>query len=230
MITGFDRDRIQALLFDLDGTLADTDDLWVQRLAGLLAHVLSADRAARLARRWLMTSEGPANAAFAAADRLGLDNLAAPLLAALHVLRGESRPGRFLVVPGVPEALLQLHRRYPMAIVTSREAHSTRQFLETFSLAPLFQCVATGRTCWRTKPHPAPVQWAARQLGLAPDECLVVGDTTVDIRAGRAAGAQTAGVLCGFGQRDDLERAGAHLILETTADLPQVLFGKAHTA
>jgi len=51
----------------------------------------------------------------------------------------------------------------------------------------------------------------------------MVGDTTVDIRAGVAAGAQTVGVLCGFGERGELERAGADLILESTTELADVL-------
>jgi phosphoglycolate phosphatase-like HAD superfamily hydrolase len=51
------------------------------------------------------------------------------------------------------------------------------------------------------------------------ERCLMVGDTTADIRAARAAGARSIGVLCGFGQHEELERAGADLILETTGDL-----------
>jgi phosphoglycolate phosphatase len=51
----------------------------------------------------------------------------------------------------------------------------------------------------------------------------MVGDTTVDIRAGRAAGAQTVGVLCGFGEEAELRRQGADLILPSTADLDEVL-------
>ena len=47
----------------------------------------------------------------------------------------------------------------------------------------------------------------------------MVGDTTVDVHAARRAGAWSVGVLCGFGQRAELARAGAHLVLETTADL-----------
>jgi phosphoglycolate phosphatase-like HAD superfamily hydrolase len=51
----------------------------------------------------------------------------------------------------------------------------------------------------------------------------MVGDTTVDIRAGKAAGAQTAGVLCGFGSERELRRAGADLILPTTGQLDEIL-------
>ena len=51
----------------------------------------------------------------------------------------------------------------------------------------------------------------------------MAGDTTVDIRAGKSAGAQTVGVLCGFGEEPELRRQGADLILPGTADLVKVL-------
>jgi phosphoglycolate phosphatase len=56
-------------------------------------------------------------------------------------------------------------------------------------------------------------------LGVPVERCLMVGDTTADVWAARAAGARSAGVLCGFGQRDELERAGADRILQTTTEL-----------
>jgi len=56
-------------------------------------------------------------------------------------------------------------------------------------------------------------------MGVAPDACLMIGDTTVDMRAAKAAGAQAIGVLCGFGREDELRKAGADLILQNTAEL-----------
>jgi phosphoglycolate phosphatase-like HAD superfamily hydrolase len=67
------------------------------------------------------------------------------------------------------------------------------------------------------------VLWAAAQMSVLPEACLMVGDTPVDIIAGHAAGAQTVGVLCGFGERSELERAGADLILEATPALVEAL-------
>jgi phosphoglycolate phosphatase len=66
-------------------------------------------------------------------------------------------------------------------------------------------------------------------MGVDPQACLMVGDTTVDIRAGRAAGAQTIGVLCGFGTQRELERAGADLIVSSTADLAEILAGQQNS-
>ena len=112
-----------------------------------------------------------------------------------------------------------LSQRYPLAVVSARDERTTQMFLEETGLTRFFQCIATAQTCAHTKPFPDPVRWAARQLGVAPERCLMVGDTTVDIRAGQAAGAQTVGVLCGFGTEDELRRAGADEILPSTANL-----------
>jgi phosphoglycolate phosphatase len=67
------------------------------------------------------------------------------------------------------------------------------------------------------------VLYAAERLGVPAANCVMVGDTTVDIHAGRRAGAQTVGVLCGFGERDELERAGADAVIESTAQLDKLL-------
>jgi len=52
----------------------------------------------------------------------------------------------------------------------------------------------------------------------------MIGDTTVDIRAGKSAGAQAVGVLCGFGEEPELKKMGADIILEDTTKLTKILF------
>jgi phosphoglycolate phosphatase-like HAD superfamily hydrolase len=86
-----------------------------------------------------------------------------------------------------------------------------------------FTAVIGSQTTRRMKPHPEPLLFAAREMGVRPEECLMIGDTTIDIRTGVAAGAQTVGVLCGFGTELELREAGAGLILPTTSDLLGVL-------
>jgi phosphoglycolate phosphatase-like HAD superfamily hydrolase len=86
-----------------------------------------------------------------------------------------------------------------------------------------FTCVVTAQTCAHTKPFPDPIHYAAERMGTPAQNCLMVGDTIVDILAGKAAGAQTAGVLCGFGEQVELLAAGANAILATTADLPALI-------
>lgn len=223
------RTRVRAILFDLDGTLVDTDDAHVRRLALLIRPVGALRRdwnEAAFARRLIMAMETPTNALLALLDRLALDEVLGTLLDALHRLRGEVHSEAADLIPGARAALHQLAPHYPFALVSAREQRSMHLLLEALDLASHFQCIVAARTCRRTKPHPAPVLWAAQQLGVQAGECLVVGDTTVDIKAGQRAGAQSVGVLCGFGEREELELAGANLVLESTADLPQVLLDR----
>ena len=214
---------VRAVCFDVDGTLRDTDDQWVERLTQLLRPMaaLSKRRDVRLlARKIVMGLEDPGNLAYHLADRLGIDNLAATASNRLGKRRRRF-PGKIHpMIPGVQEALNKLRQRYPLAIVSARGESETRSFLDTYQLTPLFQIIVAGQTCRHTKPYPDPVLWAAQQLDLPPSACLMVGDTTVDIRAGKAAGAQTVGVLCGFGEEIELRRAGADLILDSTSELP----------
>lgn len=220
----FDPDRVEAICFDIDGTLADTDDAYVQRLVRALyplSFLTSEETRQKLARRFVMAAETPVNAITTLLDRLFLNRTFGIVRNTLHRLRGEKEPHH--LIPGVRTMLETLAAYYPLAIVTAREERSTENFLRATKLEPLFRYVATARTCLRAKPHPAPVRWAATQLEVPPDACVMVGDTTVDIRAGVSAGAQTVGVLCGFGRRHELERAGANLILGSTAELTEVL-------
>jgi phosphoglycolate phosphatase-like HAD superfamily hydrolase len=87
----------------------------------------------------------------------------------------------------------------------------------------LFRVVVTSQTTRRTKPFPDPLLYAAEKLGLPPANCLMVGDTTVDMRAAKQAGMQAAGVLCGFGREKELRHAGADEIFPLTTDISRIL-------
>ena len=219
----FDPSRVRALCFDIDGTLSDTDDQLVQRLAGWLRPVsflLPHKDALRCARWTVMGSEAPANFLIGIPDRLGVDSYLTTLWDYFH-RPGSLRP--FLLIPGVKEALGQLQPHFRMSVVSARAARSSLAFLRQYELLAYFPVIATALTCRHTKPYPDPVLWAARQMEVSPEHCLMIGDTTLDIRAGKAAGAQTVGVLSGFGEQEELRHCGADLILPSVAHIPAVL-------
>ncbi len=221
-----DAARIRAIFFDVDGTLSDTDDLWTEQLSARLrplARLLPHRDPHAFARRMIMAAETPGNLALSVLDFLGLDG---PLMALAdwQARRGLThKRGVFRLMDQVDRLLPALAERYPLAVISANTEATTLAFLDQFNLRPFFRCVATANTCPHAKPYPDQLFWAAEQLGVAPEACLMVGDTTVDIRAGRAAGAQTAGVLCGFGEEAELRRSGAGIILPRTADLLSVL-------
>lgn len=222
----FDPGRVRAILFDVDGTLADTDDAYLDRAEKLLgpARLLFPGRNPRPFLRWaLTTSIAPLNTLIGFPDVLGLDDELVRLTSWFSSRSGRHAKGHFVLMAGVEEMLKTLAARYPLAVVTARPAGGTHTFLEQFGLTHYFQVVAHAQSAAHTKPYPDPVRWAAQQLGVPPADCVMVGDTAVDPLSGRRAGAQTVGVLCGFGSRQELERAGADLILDHTTQLPAAL-------
>jgi len=215
--------RIKALCFDVDGTLSDTDDLYAQKVVDLLPRFLFRDPV-HTARRLVMWIESPGNALLGFADTIGIDDEMMAFIDWLNRNR-KSPLKKFMLVQGVDEMLARMLGRFPMAVVSARDEKSTMRFLTQFDLCKYFDVIVTGLSASHTKPYPDPILLAAQKMEVKPEECLMIGDTTVDIRAGKSAGAQALGVLCGFGEEDELRQLGADFILKTTSDLPELFNG-----
>lgn len=212
---------IKALCFDVDGTLSDTDDLYVKKVSKFVPRFLFRDPD-HAARRFVMWIEAPGNALLGLADTLHLDDEMVAVINWLNRRRKLSSK-EFLLIPGVDDLLKQLHGRYPMSVVSARDEKGTMAFLEKFDLVKYFDVIVTGLSARRTKPYPDPILLAAEKMNVPPENCLMIGDTTVDIRAGKSAGAQAVGVLCGFGEKPELRKMGADEIIENTTKLLEIL-------
>jgi HAD superfamily hydrolase (TIGR01509 family) len=105
------------------------------------------------------------------------------------------------MVAGVREMIVTLARHYPMCTISTGGAPRVERFLEHCGVREYFSKVIGAQTTRRMKPHPEPLLFAAAAMGVQPRECLMIGDTTIDIRTGVAAGAQRVGVLCGLALR-----------------------------
>ena len=201
---------IRAVLYDFDGTLADSTELIMQCYRHTMATHLGecppdeewlsgfgtplADQIARFARTPHETR------AMLDTYRDHQDSL----------LQTALRP-----YPGAEAVLSELQRRgVPLAIVTSRLRHATLRGLDICGLSRHFEVIITPEDVRNAKPHPEPVLLALERLGISAAEALFVGDSPHDIAAGRAAGTRTAGVLWGPFPRRTLEDAGADYLLE----------------
>ncbi len=239
-----DLTRVRALVFDIDGTLADTDDHLVQSLAEALDAVpgVSGRRAEQLARRVVMSAETPVNTAYGLLDKLGLDDEFSRIKGAVASARDRLRDIRrqrehgdtsrnaaaadhvpHSMVSGVQDMLHILAKHYPMCTVSTGHQERVDFFLEHYEVRSLFRTVVTAQTTPRMKPYPDPILYAAEAMVVPPEAVLVIGDTTVDMEAATAAGAQAIGVLCGFGTEAELRASGAVMICETTSDVLGVL-------
>lgn len=221
----FNPSRVRAILFDLDGTLADTDDAYIERAAKMLGPLkaLFPQRNPRPALRWALTTAiSPLNTLMGFPDILHLDDELVKLSNWLADKMDLQTKGHFVLMEGVELVLQQLAQKYALGIVTARPERGTYAFLEQFTLQRYFKVVAHAQTATHTKPYPDPIFWCAEKLGVQPAECVMVGDTSVDVLCGQRAGAQTIGVLCGFSSRNQLQAYNADLIIEHTADLAGV--------
>lgn len=220
-----DLERIKGLCFDVDGTLSDTDDAWVERITRILAPqsgLLSPHEARHFGRWLVMATESPMNTLYYWMDALSLDDNFARLYEKLAQKNVKNRK-RFTIMDGARELLDRARVQYPLTVVSARDELTTSRFLDQFELTKHFIEIVTSQTCDHTKPYPQPVVHAARRMGLEPQECLMIGDTTVDVLAGKRAGAQTVGLLCGFGTERELRRAGADVILDNLPQLANLL-------
>ena len=216
------KSELEAVLFDLDGTLMDTDDQAVESLADRLQR-LHWPNPQRSARRLIMASETPGNALMTIVDVVGLDGPLMGFTNQLRRWRGLRTSADFRIVAGVKEMLDALKEHYRLAVVTTRGRGEAQAFVDQHNLHGVFELLVTRESTWRLKPHPAPIRHAAGLLGVPVERCVMVGDTTVDVKSARRAGAWAVATLCGFGKRGELERAGAHVILEHTAQLVSLL-------
>jgi len=209
----------QAVLFDLDGTLIDSapdlgaaaDQMRVRRGLPSLPLEVYRSMAGAGARGMIGVAFGytPDHPDFEALRQEFFDNYQACMT---------QRTRAFDDIEGLLSALDARGRRW--GVVTNK---SERFTLPLTAGMPLFRnaaAVVGGDTTPHAKPHPAPLLEAARRLGLAPQDCIYVGDDERDIQAGKAAGMPTVAALYGYlGAKQDVGAWGADVMIENPLEL-----------
>jgi phosphoglycolate phosphatase len=127
--------------------------------------------------------------------------------------------------PEVVETLAAL-RHLPKAVVTNKPQAFSQTILDRLGLRSHFAAVVGGDSLPERKPSPQPLLEAARRCQRAPAQCLMIGDSRVDVLAGRAAGMTTCGFVAGFRGRAELVEAGADLLIESFGELRGVAVKK----
>lgn len=123
---------------------------------------------------------------------------------------------------GVAEILGELDG-YRKAVITNKPRDFSVRILEAFGISGHFEAVAGGDTFPKRKPDPMPLLETARSLGIKITDCVMIGDSRIDIEAGQNAGVRTIGCTYGFRGQDELIAAGADELIEAFADLEKKL-------
>ena len=215
--------NFQAILFDLDGTLADT--------APDLGRALNLQRE-RHGLPPLPDETIRPHASHGSCGLLGIGFGLKPGDKAFAVMQKEYLAiydGVFRQQPrlfdGIAEVLENLEARgLPWGVVTNKPRRYTLPYMDALGLAYRAASIVSGDDCERPKPHPDTLILASEQAGVHPSTCCYVGDAERDIVAGRAAGMHTLVAVYGYlGANDKPEEWGAEGMIAAPLDLLRML-------
>jgi HAD superfamily hydrolase (TIGR01509 family) len=215
----------KALLIDLDGTLVNpTQALLEAATAGFIAIGVTeydATIGIEIAKR--MEQNQPVQDLFNPEHRKPpiIKKFLRTYIDAYYV----STINKTTPIPNVYETLKTLSQTMPLALVTLRSIPKKQitKELAKLKLLSYFQTVITTMDVKKPKPHPEAVIKAAQQLGVSTKHTAIIGDSIVDIQAGKAATAKTIAVLTGLYTRKELEKENPDLIIKDINQLPQHL-------
>jgi phosphoglycolate phosphatase len=209
---------INVVLFDLDGTFADT--------APDLGYALNCMRTARGIASLPIAITRPVTS-LGARGMLSVGFGITPEHSGYQTMRDE-----FLQIyeqnlcretslfPGIEQLLDAIEKkRLRWGIVTNKAERLARPLLDLLHVGPRAACVIGGDTTGRIKPHPDPLLAACRALAVAPVSCVYVGDDLRDVQAGRAAGMKTVAVKYGYLNGSEPETWGADAVIEQPQEL-----------
>ena len=210
---------IRTVLFDLDGTLADT--------APDLAHALNAllreqgRQPLPYDRIRVEVSHGSFALITLAFGLTPQDEGFAPLRQRLLELYAADLCRETRVFPGIAELIRALQKQnVRWGVVTNKPAFLTNPLMEQLALEPLPVCVVSGDSTTNRKPHPEPMLHACALAGDRPHQCLYVGDAERDIRAGENAGMKTLVALYGYiGENETPEHWGADDLVRSPMEI-----------
>jgi phosphoglycolate phosphatase len=213
--------QLRVVVFDLDGTLIDSLDDIADAANATLTRLGAPDQALSrdLVRDFVGEGVQLLMSRCLAAARL--DRPLEPAVALFREIYRAHLLDQTSLYPGVLETL-DLLRDRRLAVLSNKLGDMSRAILEGLGVADRFFRILGGDDVAKRKPHPAGLLAILEELHCPPHESVMVGDSNVDIRAGRAAGARTAGVTYGFAPQS-LRDERPDVIVESIRELPGAL-------
>lgn len=217
--------KIEAVLFDLDGTLTQLDwraVTWVEQHSTWLERFVPAERRRHYTRRLMIAIEGMVNFLISQLGRAPEKHTLEKNLPFFNLVRGYPPPEKLALQEGVALTLHRLAYTYRLALISARDRRSVQSFLETADLNQgLFDATIVREDVRNLLPHSEGLIAISTLLQVPPEQILIVSDTDTNLRAGRAMGMAVAGVLTGLGEAIDMD--ATDLTLNTLSELEEWL-------
>jgi phosphoglycolate phosphatase len=210
---------VRAVLFDLDGTLVDS----LEDLTDAVNHIRDAFSHPPLTADAVRQKVG--KGARHLVQQVLPDAFDADVDCALELFLEFNRQhiaDKSRLFPGIAEALHELAaREIRMAVISNKNEDLSTLLLENLGIHGLFESICGGDTYPERKPSPLPLLNVADRMGISPDECVMVGDSINDMRAGQQANISSIGCTWGYGSTEEL--AGADILAHTPQELLAVI-------
>jgi phosphoglycolate phosphatase len=210
------------IAFDLDGTLVDSQrDLADSANAMLAAYGAEALAVADVAA---MVGDGARQLVARALEAAGVAAAIPEALDRFLSIYADRLFEHTRLYAGIPEALESLSRRATLAVLTNKPEGLSHRLLDGLNLSRYFQAVIGGDSRFPRKPDPAGLNHLIRWAAIPPSNAVMVGDSMVDVRTARGAGARVCVARYGFGHlRTPIEAGPADLVVEQSEDLMMAL-------
>ncbi|MGG4550756.1 pyrophosphatase PpaX [Paenibacillus humicus] len=209
--------NIDTVLFDLDGTIVDTNEL----IIASFQHVLDKHKQPRTREQIIPYMGMTLEQQFQAFS--GWEDVAELVTdyRSFNTMHHDTMVKGF---PHVDEVVSTLKEKgMKLGIVTTKIRPSTMRVLEMFDLLKYMDAIVTVQDVTHPKPHPEPVLTAIQQLNADPKRTLMVGDSPADIKSAQAAGALSAAVAWSLKGAEELKKYNPDYILEDMLDLYGIL-------
>lgn len=211
--------KAKGIFFDLDGTIVDSRDAYVE--AARTAFQAMGHEPPNLATALEIPRRLEQNQPINDIIKVDTHKFLSIYLQTYYAISAE----KIKPIPNIATTLEKLSQKAKLALITMRNVpkNAVTAELEHFNIAKYFTYVVTAQDTHKPKPSPEALIKTVKALDIQICDCIIVGDSPSDIRAGKAAGTQTVAVLSGLFTRQELAQQKPDLILENATKLPQFI-------
>ena len=214
------------VLLDIDGTMVDSVPDLAYCIDTMLVQLAMPPRGETAIRRWVgnglerLVKRALVNALQGEPDEPAYAQ-AMPIFKSLY---SENTSKRSQLYNGVRQGLNYLQDQgYRMGCVTNKAAEFTHPLLHNLDLAKYFETTVCGGDTSKLKPHPQPLLLAAETMRVDPQRSLMIGDSSNDVEAARAAGFQIICTSYGYNHGEDIRRYRPDAVIDSMVELEMLI-------